>query len=66
VDVFIEPDRDGGGRLVGSAIAARDQLPGAPFMATVAAPLGMHTFYVHVHAPTAAREEVLILPVTVS
>jgi hypothetical protein len=35
-------------------------------MATVAAPLGMHTLYVHVHAPTTAREEVLILPVTVS
>ncbi len=66
VDVFLEPDRDGGGRLVGSAVAARDQLPAAPFLATVAAPLGMHTFYVHVHAPTAAREEVLILPVTVS
>src|SRR5216684_3213461 len=42
VDVFIEPDRDGGGRLVGSAVVARDQLPGASFMATVAAPLGMH------------------------
>jgi len=66
VDVFLEPDRDGGGRLVGSAVAARDQLPAAPFLATVAAPLGMHTFYVHVHAPTAAREEVLILPVMVS
>jgi hypothetical protein len=66
VDVFIEPDRDGGGRLVGSAVMARDQMPGASFMATVAAPLGMHTFYVHVHAPAAAREEVLILPVTVS
>jgi hypothetical protein len=66
VDVFIEPDRDGGGRLVGSAVMARDQLPGASFLATVAAPLGTHTFYVHVHAPAAAREEVLILPVTVS
>jgi len=66
VDVFLEPDRDGGGRLVGSAVATRDQLPAAPFLATVAAPLGMHTFYVHVHAPTDAREEVLILPVMVS
>jgi hypothetical protein len=66
VDVFLEPDRDGGGRLVGSAAASRDQLATAPFMATVSAPLGMHTLYVHVHAPTAAREEVLILPVAVS
>jgi hypothetical protein len=41
-------------------------LPGAPFLATVAAPLGMHTFYVHIHVPSAAREEVLTLPVTVS
>jgi len=66
VDVFLEPDRDGGGRLVGSAAITRDQLPGAPFMATVVAPLGVHTLYVHVHAQTAAREEVLILPLTVS
>ncbi len=66
VDVFLEPDRDGGGRLAGSAVVTRDQLPGAPFMATVAAPLGVHTLYVHVHSPTATREEVLMLPVTVS
>jgi hypothetical protein len=66
VDVFLEPGRDSGGRLVGSAVVTHDQLPSAAFMATVAAPLGMHTLYVHVHAPTTAREEVLILPVTVS
>jgi hypothetical protein len=66
VDVFLEPDRDSGGHLVGSASSTRDQLPAASFLATVAAPQGMHTFYVHVHAPTSAREEVLILPVTVS
>jgi len=58
--------RDGGGRMVGSAVAIRDQLPAASLLASVAAPLGMHTLYVHVHAPTAAREEVLILPLTVS
>jgi hypothetical protein len=66
VDVFLEPDRDNGGHLVGSATLARAQLANTPFLATVVAPAGMHTLYVHVHAPTAAREEVLTLQVTVS
>jgi len=66
VDVFLEPDRDNGGHLVGSASSTRPQLPSAPFLATVAVPVGMHRLYVHIHAPTSAREEVQILPVTVS
>jgi hypothetical protein len=66
VDVFLEPDRDNGGHLVGSATVPHDQLPGGSLLATVAAPVGMQTLYVHVHASTSAREELLVLPVTVS
>jgi hypothetical protein len=66
VDVFLEPDRDNGGHLVGSASITRTQLPGAPFLATVAAPTGTQSLYVHIHSPTATREEVLVLPVMVS
>jgi len=65
VDVFLEPDRDGGGHLVGSAALTRTQVASTPFLAPVVAPAGMHTLYVHVHAP-AGPEEVLTLQVTVS
>jgi hypothetical protein len=64
VDVFLEPDRDDGGHLVGTATSLRPQT--MPFLATVSASAGMHTMYVHVHSPTAAREEVLTVQVTVS
>jgi len=66
IDVFLEPDRDSGGHLVGSAALGRTQLANAQFVATVVAPAGMHTLYVHIHTPGAAREEVLTLQVTVS
>jgi hypothetical protein len=67
VDVFLEPDRDSGGHLVGSASVTRAQpANNTPFLATVVAPAGMQTLYVHVHAPATTREEVLTLPVAVS
>ncbi|MCA1646875.1 MAG: hypothetical protein LC797_15925 [Chloroflexi bacterium] len=66
VDVFLEPDRDNGGRLAGSAASAGSEPAKTPFLATVVASAGMHTLYLHVHTPGAAREQVLTLPVTVS
>jgi hypothetical protein len=62
VDVFLEPDRDSGGRLLGSALKVANM----PLLAMVVAPPGMHTLYVHVHPATSGREEVITLPVTVS
>ncbi len=61
VDVFLEPDRDGGGRLVGSA----SQTPGSPFKIWVNAPLDAHTLYVHVSSSALVQETVLTLPIIV-
>jgi hypothetical protein len=66
VDVFLDPDRDHGGHLVGQASTSKLRPDSAPFLATVAVPPGKQTLYVHVHATAGGREEVLTLPVTVS
>ena len=61
VDVFLEPDRDAGGRLVGFV----SQAPGAPLKVHVNTVLGAHTLYVHVSSTTLGQEAVLTLPVIV-
>lgn len=62
VDVFLEPDRDQGGRLVGTV----SQTPGAPFKVNVnGAPLDAHTLYVHVSSASIGQEQVITLPVIV-
>jgi hypothetical protein len=60
VDVFLDPDRDLGGRLVGST----SQAPGQPFKVSVNAPLEAQTLWVHVSS-SVLGEEVLKLPVVV-
>jgi hypothetical protein len=65
IDVFLEPDRDQGGLLVGSASMAQGQLVGAAFKATVSAPREKHTLYVHVSSTRLAEEQILTLPVVV-
>jgi hypothetical protein len=61
VDVFLEPGRDRGGRLVGSAVV-RQPTP-ARFTATINVPPGPHTLYVHVHSVTTGREQVVSVAV---
>jgi hypothetical protein len=62
VDVFLEPDRDRGGRLVGS-ISLRTPSP-ARFSVTISGlPPGQHTLYVHAHSALANRESVVPIPV---
>ena len=61
VDVFLEPDRDQGAHLAGSAVAAR---VGAPLSAVVNAPPGSHTLYIHVSSHS-GQEVLLTVPVVV-
>ena len=62
VDVFLEPDRDNGGRLVGSTLAGST---GTPLKTTVSAPAGSHTLYVHVTSAVLGQEQLLTLPVVI-
>ena len=73
VDIFMEPDRDGGGALVGSGVPG-ELSPGTrlgrplgadEFVAPTTVPRGGHTLYVHAHTPS-GQETVLVIPVTVS
>jgi hypothetical protein len=61
VDVYAEPDRDAGGRLIGSA----SQTLGGSLKLNVNVPLSARTLYVHVSSTTLGQEAVLTLPVVV-
>jgi hypothetical protein len=64
VDVFLEPGRDQGGRLVGSGTVSQGS--GAPFKVTINLPPGSHILSVHAQSSTTGREKVVPLPVIVS
>jgi len=64
VDVFLEPGRDHGGRIVGSA--SPEVSSSGAFHATIAAPAGPHTLEVHALSTASGKEEVLTLPIVVS
>jgi hypothetical protein len=66
VDVFLDPGRDQGGHLLGTSSTSRLRPENAPFLVSVVVPAGRQKLYIHVHASSGAREEVLTLPVTVS
>jgi hypothetical protein len=61
VEVFLEPDRDRGGRLVGFA----SQTMGTEFKIAINAPLDAHTLYVHVASAALGQEQVLTMPIVV-
>ena len=65
IDVFLDPDRNLGGRLVGSTSMPRAQPAGTPLRVTVNAPLGDQTLYVHVSSTSLAQEQILTVPVVV-
>jgi hypothetical protein len=65
VDVFLEPDRDNGGRLVGSALGTPAVSAGNPLKTTVTAPIGGHTLYIHVTSVALGQEQLLTLPVVI-
>ena len=65
VDVFLEPDRDGGGRVVGSATTAQRRQSSTSLEVPVTAPSDAHTLYVHVSSMSTGQEKVIEVPVRV-
>jgi hypothetical protein len=63
LDVFLEPGRDQGGHLVGSAALSESAPPGAGFLATVSVPAGLHTLEVRAYSTTSGQGETVSLPV---
>jgi hypothetical protein len=64
VDVFLEPDRDQGGRLVGSAVSTSASST-STFKVPINVPLDGHTLYVHVSSTASRQEQVLTVPIIV-
>ncbi|MBV8949976.1 MAG: hypothetical protein JOZ99_03810, partial [Actinobacteria bacterium] len=63
VDVFLDPDRDQGGHLVGSTLVASPQT--TLIRVAVTAPLGATTLHVHISSSLQGSEEVLTIPIIV-
>jgi hypothetical protein len=63
IDIFLDPGRDRGGRLLGSGLIGRAASDG--LQASINAPIGMQTLYVHVH-DTSGKEDILPLQVLVN
>jgi hypothetical protein len=61
VDVFLEPDRDHGGRLVGS-VQLRQATP-ARFSVPISVPPGGHVLYVHAHSAITGQDQVVSVAV---
>jgi hypothetical protein len=64
VTVFLEPDRDRGGLIVGSAVVKSPSR--TPILVTVRLPGGAHTLYVHAESSETGQGQSLSLPVVVS
>jgi hypothetical protein len=65
VDVYLEPDRDNGGRLVGSSPVPPGTSASAPVKIQVSAPVDNHTLYVHVASSASGQQQVLTVPIVV-
>jgi hypothetical protein len=65
VEVYLEPDRDHGGHLVGSATVPPGTSAGAPVKIPVSAPVDGHTLYVHVASSASGQQQVLTIPIVV-
>jgi hypothetical protein len=65
VEVYLEPDRDSGGRLVGAATVPAGTSAASPVKITVTAPVDGHTLYVHVASSASGQQQVLTVPIVV-
>jgi hypothetical protein len=65
VDVFLEPDRDQGGRIVGSTTRAPGSNSSAVMNVTVTLPTEGHTLYVHVSSSVTGQQTLITVPVVV-
>jgi hypothetical protein len=63
VDVFLEPDRDEGGKLVGTA--TRPLTSSGVMNVTLSLPTDAHTLYVHVASSVTGQQALFTLPVIV-
>lgn len=74
VDVFLEPDRDAGGMLVGSGSPGQSMadartgrsVGSGEFTIPTSIPRGGHTLYVHARSAASGQETVLSIPISVS
>jgi hypothetical protein len=64
VDVFLDPGRDRGGRLVGSAAA--ESTASGEYRVTVTVPSGSQTLELHASSTLTGKDELLTLPIVVS
>ena len=65
IDIYLEPDRDSGGRLVGSSSVPPGTSASSPVKITVSAPVDNHTLYVHVASSASGQQQVLTVPIVV-
>jgi hypothetical protein len=65
VEVYLEPDRDQGGHLLGSAAVPPDTSANNPVKIVVSAPVDGHTLYVHVASSVSGQNQVLTVPIVV-
>jgi hypothetical protein len=65
IEVYLEPDRDNGGRLVGAATVPAGTSAASPVRITVNAPVDGHTLYVHVESSASGQQQVLTVPIVV-
>ena len=65
VDIYLEPDRDNGGRLVGSSSVPPGTSASSPVKIAVSAPVDNHTLYVHVASSASGQQQVLTVPIVV-
>jgi hypothetical protein len=64
IELYLEPGRDAGGKLLG--LAARGRPDPSTWSFVLHAPRGWHTVYVHAHSSITGLETVVALPLKVS
>ena len=65
IEVFLEPDRDQGGRIVGTTAITPGTTAPDPFRVTVNLPTDGHTLYIHVGSSVTGQQTVVSVPVVV-
>jgi hypothetical protein len=63
IELYLEPGRDAGGKMLG--VATRERPDASSWTFLLRAPRGWHTVYVHAHSSLTGQETVLALPLKV-
>jgi hypothetical protein len=64
IEVYLEPGRDAGGKLLGALTRARSDPNSWSFV--LRASRGWHTVYIHAHSAVSGQEAVVAVPLKVS